>query len=517
MAEDPNSILNVNVGLLGHVDSGKTSLARALSTIGSTAAFDKNPQSKERGITLDLGFSAVTVDASQAEKLVDGGPWQKVQFTLVDCPGHASLIRTVLGGAQIIDMMVLVVDVTKGMQAQTGEGLVIGQILSPNLMVVLNKVDALPESIREESVAKMTARVGRVLEKATRFRDVPVVSVSATSGDVDVVLKTIIATAPIPKRVREGPALFSIDHCFAIRGQGTVLTGTMLAGALSIGDELELPELGVTKKVKSMQKFRTAVEVVGQGDRVGVCVAGLDAKLVERGLAATPGTVKAVQRAVVPVTRVPHFKGTVSSGEKFHFTVGHVTVTGSATFFTSPDGSWDRESEYEFLEELAQGSVGAETRAGAVLELERPIYAPKDAKLVGFRLDSAEEGGCRIAIEGRLEHVLEKGEGLDVVRVFRHRQKEAIVDRIVDDSTLIGRGLFAREADLNKFVGLRLVRDPGGEEGVLDSPFGKSDKFKVRFSPGALSEGDGTGKGMKGKLLLKYKRFLWDKSKSIVQ
>lgn len=80
---------NFNVGLLGHVDSGKTTLAKALSSISSTAAFDKNPQSVERGITLDLGFSGVLAQTPQGDPL---------QFTFVDCPGHASLIRTIIGG-----------------------------------------------------------------------------------------------------------------------------------------------------------------------------------------------------------------------------------------------------------------------------------------------------------------------------------------------------------------------------------------------------------------------------------
>lgn len=104
-------LLNVNLGILGHIDSGKTSLARALSTTLSTAALDKHPQSVERGITLDLGFSSFTAPLPQ--RLADS-PFDAVQVTLVDCPGHASLIRTIMGGAQIIDMMLLVIDVTKG-------------------------------------------------------------------------------------------------------------------------------------------------------------------------------------------------------------------------------------------------------------------------------------------------------------------------------------------------------------------------------------------------------------------
>jgi selenocysteine-specific elongation factor len=91
-------VLNFNVGVLGHVDSGKTSLAKALSTVASTACFDKNPQSRERGITLDLGFSSFQIGLPQHLRRACDDDESLVQFTLVDCPGHASLIRTIIGG-----------------------------------------------------------------------------------------------------------------------------------------------------------------------------------------------------------------------------------------------------------------------------------------------------------------------------------------------------------------------------------------------------------------------------------
>ena len=145
-AASVGATLNINVGILGHVDSGKTSLSRALSSTASTNAFDKNPQSKERGITLDLGFSSFLTSLPAQ---LAGGAYSQMQVTLVDCPGHASLIRTIIGGAQIIDLMVLVVDANKGIQTQTAECLVIGQIVCSNMLVVLNKTDLLPPAKKE--------------------------------------------------------------------------------------------------------------------------------------------------------------------------------------------------------------------------------------------------------------------------------------------------------------------------------------------------------------------------------
>lgn len=145
--------LNINIGILGHVDSGKTSLAKCLSTISSTAAFDKNPQSQERGITLDLGFSSFTVP--MLEHLKNATDKDILQYTLVDCPGHASLIRTIIGGVQIIDMMLLVIDVTKGIQTQTAECIVIGEITCKKFIVVFNKVDLLEEEKREQLINKV--------------------------------------------------------------------------------------------------------------------------------------------------------------------------------------------------------------------------------------------------------------------------------------------------------------------------------------------------------------------------
>ena len=377
MSSAKQRTLNINVGILGHVDSGKTSLGeratkakiltsglrfpsrltpfsaifttlpmhtvRALSTHFSTASLDKHPQSIERGITLDLGFSSFS---TRVPKNLDNDLYEQVQFTLVDCPGHATLMKTVLGGAHIIDMMVLVIDVNKGMQTQTAECLVVGEITAQDLLVVLNKIDMIPEKLRFERIENAKARLRTVL-KATKFRDCEFISVAARPGGADgmeagglppigmAALVSSLSSYVTTKKIERcfGTFLFAVDHCFPARGQGTVMTGTVLRGTCKVGDEIELPELGIVKKVKSMQMFKRPVQDCAKGDRLGICVTQLDPKLIERGMLAAPGTVPRFSTAVVLAQKIRYYKGRVLSKMKFHVTVGHVTAMATAEFF----------------------------------------------------------------------------------------------------------------------------------------------------------------------------------------
>jgi selenocysteine-specific elongation factor len=150
--------------VLGHVDSGKTSICRVLTQVASTASLDKSPQSKERGITLDLGFSSFFTRIPQP--IEHQLPNKYLQFTLVDCPGHASLIRTIIGGAQIIDIMLLVIDVNKGIQTQTAECIIIAEMFINKLVVLLNKID----TIEEKEIPKKIEIFRKIFAK-TKFAD----------------------------------------------------------------------------------------------------------------------------------------------------------------------------------------------------------------------------------------------------------------------------------------------------------------------------------------------------------
>ena len=347
---DSECSLNINIGILGHVDSGKTSLSRALATCFSTAALDKNPQSKARGITLDLGFSSFMAPAPP--HFTAALPHvSQVQVTLVDCPGHASLIRTIIGGAQIIDMMLLVIDVNKLIQTQTAECIVIGEILTDNLVIALNKVDLIPEAQRAQKIEKVIAGLKSAFAP-TRFKSPVMIPVSARVGGGDDVAAADITTlgisdlaealmrcAVVPARSPKEPFLFAVDHCFPIKGQGTVMTGTVLRGSIKIGDEVEVPELSMSRRVKSMQKFKQPSQAAMQGDRVGICVTQFDPALLERGFACAPGSLAALQSFIMPVNLVKYFKLPAMSKQKFHFTIGHSTVVGSVLFFAPPPGT----------------------------------------------------------------------------------------------------------------------------------------------------------------------------------
>lgn len=513
--------LNLNVGIMGHVDSGKTSLVKALSTTLSTAALDKNPQSQQRGITIDLGFSALTVPMpDHLKESVNSREFKmdELQFTLVDCPGHASLIRTIMGGAQIIDMMMLVVDCVKGIQTQTAECLVIGEITCETLIVVLNKIDSIPTAERDERLAKQKKRIKSQL-LWTKFKDCAMVCVAAAVGGekaaanashaeswgLDELIDALRAASKIPERDDHGPFFFAIDHCFPIKGQGTVVTGTCLRGSVGVNSIVELPALGLEKKVKSIQMFKKPVKRIGCGDRAGVCLAQLDASLVERGILAAPGSVPVLEDVIALVHKVRFFRGTCATDAKFHCTVGHFTVLATAIFFgRAGHQDFDANIEYPFRADLGDDDDGPSL---CLLRFESRLRCQFDALVVGSRLDGPETSQCRVAFHGRL---LDKGD-VSKLKIYKIKQKEGRVARVEDKKHLVGKELFNKETNMQQFVGLKL-QTAAGDIGTIASAFGKSGKFKVNFDQ-PLSHKVKTN----SKLILRFKRYLFSTRKDMHQ
>eukprot|EP00605_Chrysophyceae_sp_TOSAG23-4_P001053 GSChrysophyteH1.ASY1.ANO1.1158.1 assembled CDS len=496
-------VTNINVGILGHVDSGKTSLVKALSTSLSTAALDKNPQSQQRGITLDLGFSSFTLPMPKHITK------KRLQFTLVDCPGHASLIKTIIGGAQIIDMIVLVIDANKGIQTQTAECIVIGEITTSNLIVVLNKIDMIPIEERRVKLERVTSRIKSALS-TTKFADAPIVAASSASKEhlgIESLVDLLHSSAVVPVRDEGAPFYFAIDHCFSIKGHGTVLTGTILSGTVKVNEIIELPYVQQQRKVKSMQMFRKPVKVAKQGDRVGICVTNLDSSTIERGIAAAPGSVQLFRSVLCLVKKVRYFKGECKSSAKFHISIGHSTIIANVTFFGASEleSMKTTEAKESDLSGFQWSDEFNEALQWAYLNFASPVYCPLNSLIIGSRLDSdtrddhSASKGCRLAFFGPIKHGFvadaECQGGIEDINIYSPKEKQATIFKLTD---VRSGGIF---------------KTSGGNIGVITSPYGSDGKFKVKFQRGVPRSTVPVG----SKLTLYFKRFIGDKSKSMKQ
>lgn len=315
----------IHIGLFGHIDSGKTAIAEVLSEIISTAGLDAHPQSKERGITIDLGFTSFLLD--------------KYLITLVDGPGHADLIKISASSVEIIDCALVVIDINKGPQIQTGEHLILIESLKINkIIVVVNKIDIFSGPIDEE-LKKIREFFG-----STSFGyDVPIFAVSAKEkvGFEELkngILETINSLQI--ERNTKGDIIIPIDHHFPIKGMGAILTGTILSGILKVNQNLEVLPVKTSGRVKSIQIFRQNVDSANAGDRVGINIKGLDLKKIYRGCYATnnPNAFDYCNVFEVKVNNNKLFKPKTGFGTQIHITIGMVTTTGNVYPFYDLDG-----------------------------------------------------------------------------------------------------------------------------------------------------------------------------------
>ena len=303
----------IHIGLFGHIDSGKTAIAEVLSEIISTAGIDAHPQSKERGITIDLGFTSFMID--------------NYIVTLVDGPGHADLIKISASSVEIIDIALIVIDINKGPQVQTGEHIIMMEALGlRNLVVVLNKVD-LFEGNLEEAIKKT-----RTFFSSTSYgSDIPIFPVSAKKkkgfDELRVGLLNKIKELNI-ERESEGSVILPIDHHFSIKGRGAIITGTLIKGNLRLNQNLFIFPINETGRIKSIQIFHQDVSMAKAGDRVGVNVKGVDVKNIYRGCYATDNNnlFEYCDLIEVSVKKSNLFKPEIHFGSQIHITVGMFTT-----------------------------------------------------------------------------------------------------------------------------------------------------------------------------------------------
>jgi len=255
---------HVILGTAGHIDHGKTALVKALTGVDT----DRLKEEKERGITIELGFPFLDLPSG-------------IRLGIVDVPGHERFVKHMVSGAWGIDLVALVIAADEGVMPQTREHLDICSLLKIKKgLIVLTKIDLVdPEllDLVKEEVKEVT--------RATFLRDAPIVSVSSLTGEgiPDLVSLLDHLSNEIEERSSEGLFRMPIDRAFIIKGFGTVVTGTMVSGSLSIGETVEILPSGVTGKVRNLQVYNQPVEKAFAGQRTAVNLQAIEISGIERG------------------------------------------------------------------------------------------------------------------------------------------------------------------------------------------------------------------------------------------
>lgn len=291
---------HIIIGTAGHVDHGKTCLIRALTGIDT----DRLEEEKKRGITIELGFAYLDLpDGSRAG--------------IIDVPGHERFIKNMLAGAGGIDMALLVVAADEGVMPQTREHLGILSMLGiQSGIVALTKSDLV-----EADWLEFVADDIRGELKGTFLQDAPIVPVSANTGDgVDVLKREIFRTIETvrPKNI-ERSFRIPVDRVFTVKGFGTVITGTLIEGALSVGDPVEIYPNGALTKVRNLQVHGQDVEKAFAGQRVAVNLAAMKKDELERGdTLAEPGSMEPAMMLDVKLNLFADSPWTVENGSVLH-------------------------------------------------------------------------------------------------------------------------------------------------------------------------------------------------------
>ena len=288
---------HVNIGTIGHVDHGKTTLTAAITKVLAAkggaefmdyANIDKAPEERERGITINTAHVEYQTD--------------KRHYAHVDCPGHADYVKNMITGAAQMDGAILVIAATDGPMAQTREHILLArQVGVPRMVVFLNKCDMVDD---EELLDLVEMEVRELLtEYGFDGDNTPIIrgsALKALEGDpkyvkaIEDLMDAVDEWIPTPERDNDKPFLMSIEDVFTITGRGTVVTGRVERGQLKLNDEVEIVGLKPTKKtvVTGIEMFRKQLDFAEAGDNAGVLLRGIDRSEVERGqVLAKPGSV----------------------------------------------------------------------------------------------------------------------------------------------------------------------------------------------------------------------------------
>ncbi len=289
---------HVNIGTIGHVDHGKTTLTAAITTVLAKAglselrsfdSIDNAPEEKERGITINTAH----VEYQTANR----------HYAHVDCPGHADYVKNMVTGAAQMDGAILVVAATDGPMPQTNEHVLLAkQVNVPRIVVFLNKCDMVDDP---EMLDLVEMEVRDLLAKYDFDENCPIIRGSALGGlngeptweeKIMELMASVDEYVPIPTRENEKPFLMPVEDVFSITGRGTVVTGRIETGIIHVGDPVEIVGLGeksLSSTCTGVEMFRKLLDEGEAGDNVGLLMRGIDKKEVKRGMVvAKPGSIK---------------------------------------------------------------------------------------------------------------------------------------------------------------------------------------------------------------------------------
>jgi elongation factor Tu len=333
---------HINIGTIGHVDHGKTTLTAAITATLAKAFpghgnvffsyenIDNAPEERARGITINQRTIKYQTD--------------KIDFAHVDCPGHADYVKNMITGTSQMDVAILVVSAPDGVCPQTKEHVILArQIGVKNIVVFLNKcdvVDADYVDLAQAEVEELLKKHGYNLPDDFYFRGSALKALEGDETARKVILDmidTVCTKIPLPKRDIDKPFLMYIDHKFSITGRGTVVTGCIEKGQVKLNEELELVGGGFeTKKVTAtgLQAFHKDYDHLIAGWNVGILLRGLKMEEVERGMVlCAPGTVKTYNKVQAEIYLLKKEEGgrhsPITSGYRPQFYIGTGDFTGS--------------------------------------------------------------------------------------------------------------------------------------------------------------------------------------------
>ena len=294
---------HVNVGTIGHVDHGKTTLTAAITKVLSLAklasfrpfdSIDNAPEEKARGLTIAIAH----VEYETKNR----------HYAHIDCPGHADYIKNMITGAAQMDGAILVVSAPDGPMPQTREHILLArQVEVPRMVVFLNKVDAMEDEelleLVELELRELLSRYGFPGEEIPIVRGSALLSLESPSQDPQApeyqciwrLMEAVDNYIPTPERLKDRPFLMSIEDVFGIKGRGTVVTGRIERGTVKVGDEVEIVGMRETRRtvVTGVEMFRKTLDQGEAGDNAGCLLRGVERDEVERGqVLARPGSIK---------------------------------------------------------------------------------------------------------------------------------------------------------------------------------------------------------------------------------